>query len=281
MPKKYGYKKKRVGRKRGNNKQYRSRIPRTIQIATRRPMSAFLKFTKNLVYKVNPGGDSTTIGENTYLTIRANSIYNILQQDGGVQSTGTWFPQDPAYAPGQVVNAEGYNQWKDRFQHFCVLGSQIKANFIPLNQDNETHREQEEATVYITLAGATGVVNNTTDMKDINKMPYLRKATVRAGVQGIGKGASLIHNYSAKKFEGIKSVVDNSTMKGQFDNSYASASQPNERSYFNVGICRTVPQNVVPPRGMLRIQINYIVKLTEPTISNQVSVNPNHPNLKM
>jgi hypothetical protein len=268
MPR-YSKAKPRMRKKRGykSKPKYRSRVPRTLQVATRRPTTATLKFVKNLIYKVNPGGTDGTI-ENTYLTLRANSIYNILQQDGGVQSAGTWTPQDSAYAPGNVVNAEGYSDWKDRFQHYTVLGSKLSAVFTPQNDSNDA-REINEATFYLSKAGGTGEVNALTAAKDINKMPYTRKTAIKAGETGIGKGGSLSMNYSAKKFEGLRNVIDNATMKGQFGNAYASASQPTERSYFNIGIVQTIPATALPPKGILKIQLSYIVKLTEPTGTNR------------
>lgn len=262
---------KRKGKKRGYKakNKYRSRIPRTLQIATRRPTSISLKFVKNLIYKVNPGGADGT-NENTYLTIRANSIYNILQQDGGIQSAGTWTPQDDLYAPGNVVNAEGWDDWRLRFQHYTVLGSRISATYAPMNDSNDA-REVNEAVFYLTKSGAVGTVNGLTQAKNINKLPYTRKAAIKAGETGIGKGGSISMNYSAKRFEGLNSVIDNATMKGQFENPFANAAQPLERSYFNVGICSTIPNSVLPPKGILKIQISYIVKLTEPTSTNQVT----------
>ena len=89
------------------NKLYHPSVPRTLQIATRRHKSQMLRFVKNMTFGVQP----QQFSENIFLTIRANSIYNILQQNGSQNQGGTWNAQNALdYGTGQlVVNAEGWD----------------------------------------------------------------------------------------------------------------------------------------------------------------------------
>ena len=99
-------------------------INATSTMATIGTKSAVLVFRKQLVYKVNPGGNSLASNalECVYLTFRANSIYQIFQQTGSVNHTGVWTSQNALeYSPGVNCNADGYDNWKTRFQHFTVL----------------------------------------------------------------------------------------------------------------------------------------------------------------
>jgi hypothetical protein len=264
------YRKRKYQPKRKNHKKkkqvskYRPRVPRTLQYATYRPKSAVLKFQKQFVYHVNPGGTghATNALECVYLTIRANSIYSILQQDGNVNHAGTWTSQNALeYHPGiaHQPNADGYDDWKLRFQHYTVLGSRCQVTYEPLNVPNtddavvdsdNAKRESNQAILFLNKVGGSGLVNTTSTMSTISKFPYQKKVAIRAGHTEIGKGGSLSMNYSAKAFEGVTNVMDNTTLKGNLDSGVIAPSQPPERSYFNIGILPTIHAlNVHPPPG--------------------------------
>lgn len=271
---------RKVGR---TNKLYHNKIPRTLQIATRRPNSETLRFVKNLTYYVMP---QTAMTENIFLSIRANSIYDILYQNGKLNQAGTWNAQDPEYNPssGLVVNADGYNDWNERFQHFCVLGSKVQVTYQPNTggHDATGTSARVPSTLYITLSGAPDQVTHMTPMRSIAKLPYLKRAQIMANNED-ASGARLYSFYSARKFEGVKDPSDNSQLKGNFSNVLQSPSEPHEKSYFNIGLVPTAYQNVgsagqpVAPGGIMRVKIEYIVRLTEPTDTNQVSVNSHMP----
>lgn len=264
------------------NKLYHSSIPRTLQVATRRYNSQMLRFVKNLVYEVNP----QTLSENIFLSIRANSIYDILQNNGSQNQPGTWLPQDDVEYPvtaGHIVNADGWDAWRERFQHFTVIGSKLQVTYQPTQLSvvdtagtaNGTVA-QAPSTLYITLSGVANQISNTTAMRAIVNLPYLKRGAIHSNVQG-QNGKRLYSFYSAKKFEGVKDVIDNQQLRGRFLNSFGSANQVSEQSFFNVGICPTVENTLggssdkKPPGGIIMLKVEYIVKLTEPTDTNQVS----------
>ncbi len=260
---------------------YRNSTPLTIQIATRRNKSQILRFVTNQTYKVKPGG---TVGgmENTWLAFRANSIYDIMYHNGVMNSNGTWTSQDSAeYGPAVNPNATGWAEWTHRYQHFTVLGAKITATFEPIGvSDGET---QVPTTMYIGVAGEPNLMNAGTEMSAINKFPYFNRGSLVPGrqysstSQMSGQGVRLVKTYSAKKFEGVKDVADNDQLRGSFD-----GHQPEERSYFYVGIRNTIPSGAAAdrmPEGLMRIKVEYITKLTEPTESNQVQAQQGGPAL--
>jgi len=275
-------KKRRPRRRYGKKKSgFRNPIPRTLPLATLRPKHATLRFVKHLTYEINPQSNS----ENIFLTIRANSIADILSNNGSQNQPSTWIPQDNDYvaSTGVELNADGYTEWKERFLHFTVLGSKVTASYQPYQLAQTSSSgvlngsiEQAVSTLYINKTGLANVVSPTTTMSSLVQFPYTTRKTIMPSVSGKGAFASM--SYSAKRFENVKDVLDNNNLKGSFDNAYGSGSQPSEKSYFNVGIVPLIEQTLggssdkKPPAGLLRLNISYVVALSEPTLTNQVSL---------
>lgn len=263
------------------NKFYHAKVPRTLQIATRRYNTQMLRFVKNYTYKVVPQLGNPVVGpENCFIQIRANSIYDLnngLHGNGSVNMPNTWTPQDSSYGTGVTeTNAEGYSDWKDRYQHFTVLGSRLQATCQSLVGTSAA----EPATFYVNLAGATGSIAPSTQAAAIMNLPYTKRARIFPAVsqQPSGSsnvpGARLALNYSTKTFEGVNDVMDNQNLRGQMDNSFHTAAVPSEQSFFTVGYVPTMPFSAssgAHAPAIITIKVEYIVKLTEPTDSNQVS----------
>ena len=268
------YQKKKFNRTSNTNSMYRRSVPRTLQIATRRNKSQVLRFVTNQTYQVNPGG---TVGgmQNTFLCIRANSIYDIMKQNGGLDPAGTWIPQDPGeYGPTMNPNATGWSEWTHRYQNFTVLGSKISATYEPIGVEDGT--AQVPSTFYIALSGSDNIMSTGSEMSLINKFPYCRRASICPGQQynsthqGSNQGVRLSMTYSTKKFEGVRDVKDNNQLTGEF-----SGHQPSETSFFYVGIRNTIPSGSAShrmPDGLMRVKVEYIVSLSEPTETNNVQL---------
>lgn len=266
------------------NSLYRNSIPRTLQIATRRNTKQVLRFVSNQCYKVIPGGNVGGM-ENVFLKFRANSIYDINvgnSGNGALNANGTWDPQDAAaYGPSQAtINAEGWDDWKDRYSHFTVLGSKISVTYEPIGIDGAN--VAVPCTAYINLAGNTSQIATGSEMSLINKLPYTKRASMvpaQTNSQGGGlvssstwnnQGVRMYHFYSTKSFEGVKDVSDNEQLKG---NMLSSPAVPQEGSFFTVGLRNTIPSGTATDRmlnGILRVKIEYITLLTEPTSTNKV-----------
>lgn len=263
-------------KRRSTNSMYRNPVPRTLQLATRRNKAQTLRFVANQVYKVVPGGSVGGM-ENVFLTIRANSIYDIMKQNGSHLAAGTFIPQDAAlYGPSMNPNADGYEKWEPRYQHFCVLGSKIQATFVPTHVADD--KDPVPTTFYITKTGESGQLAAGTTMAHINKLPYQVKAHIvpskswasaTNALSHFKDGVRLSMTYSARKFEGVTDVLDNSQLKGKF----IPSSQPAETSFFNVGMRNIIPSGAANdrmPEGILTLKVEYIVRLVEPTDTNEV-----------
>lgn len=271
------------------NKLYRNPNPRTLQIATRRNTKQMLRFVSNQTFKVNPGGSVGGM-ENVFLKFRANSIYDINignSGNGALNANLTWLAQDPTrYGPTQpIINAEGWDDWQARYAHFQVLGSKIQMTYEPIGVDGAN--VAQACTAYINLAGNTTQISTGTEMSQINQLPYTKRASMvpaqtnsqQGGLVSnstwANNGVRLFHFYSAKSFEGVNDVTDNEQLKG---NMLASPAVPQEGSYFTIGLRNTIPSTSTNNRmlsGILRVKIEYITMLTEPTSTNRVQATAN------
>lgn len=264
------------------NSLYRNSVPRTLQIATRRNTKQVLRFVSNQCYDVTPGGSVGGV-ENVFLRFRANSIYDIMQANGSLNAPTTWNPQDNTkYGPSvTTINAEGFDDWKDRYAQFTVIGSKIQVTYEPYGISSGSNAAVP-ATVYVNLAGNPSMISTGTEMSAINELPYTKRASIvpsqthstssgliSSSYRGNG-GVRLYHHYSAKKFEGVTDVADNDQLKGAM---LSAPQSPQEQSFFTVGLRNTIPTTAAAdrmPRGIMRVKIEYITLLTEPTSTNRV-----------
>ncbi len=294
---------------RKTNSLYHNSVPRTLQIATQRDKSVVLKFISNQTYYLHPQyrtDAANTQPENMFLRFRANSIIDIMNSNNGngsitYQNANTWQSQDPAnYGPSQsTINALGVADWEQRYSHFTVLGSRIQATCQAVKASIVTTKEVP-GTFYINLSGAPvdkNPIDRNSQPADIMELPYTVRARIIAAAGNNTfststsvPGARLSMNYSTKRFEGVSDVMDNATLRGQFDNAETTGGQlsPAEQSMFTLGFIPTMPYFGAvapgsgdppvppgsPPSGLLQdqlvtIKMEYIVKLTEPSSTNQ------------
>ena len=271
--------------KRTTNSLYRNPISRTLQVATRRNVRQMLRFVTNQCFEVNPGGDVGGL-ENVFLKFRANSIYDInvgQSGNGSINAPNTWKPQSSTYGPSQnTINATGFSEWAPRYAHFCVVGSRIQVTYEPYGISGGAGLKQIPATVYVNLAGNTSQIGTGTEMSTISELPYTKRASIipsqtnsiqsgALSTSTFGNGSvRLFQHYSAKRFEGVHDIADNDQLKGGM---LTDPSVPNEGSFYTVGIRNTIPStnpNDRVAQGIMRVKIEYITMLTEPTSTNQV-----------
>jgi hypothetical protein len=269
------YRKKRNYKKKKGKSAYRKAVPRTIQIATKRNTNMKLKFVVNQTYVLDPTATGFPVGNCAFLSYRANSVYH---SHIPVSTTaGLWASQDPTKynnlsSAAINQNADGWNEWTERFQHYCVTGSRITATFEPAGSGVPT-------IMSVHLSGVGGAIQATTNSARINALPYVKKASIVS--QGITipnqAGARLSMNYSARKFEGVTDVDDNSNLRGRFANSLlvppTTGTSPFEQSFFYVNFTPIDPATAgAMPKGVVRVKVEYIVHLKEPTESNQIQL---------
>lgn len=271
---------KRYQKKKYASKQsaYRNTIPRTIQIATKRNMNQTLKFVINQTYVVDPS--VLAAGQTAVLSYRANSIFTSHMPTGST-AVNVFRSQDPSKYNnnGQAVpliqqNADGWDDWTNRYQHFCVTGSKLTYTFEP----TETGAP---SVLFSHLAGVSGAVTSNTTSAAMNKLPFVKRHSL--ATQGITSGINATTGirgnmmYSCRKFEGVKDPEDNSNLRGRFANPNlavpTTGATPGEQSFFYLAMASVDPATTGKmPGGVLRVKIEYITQLKEPTETNKIQV---------
>lgn len=266
---------------RNPRKNYRTSVPRTIQIATRRNMNQTLRFVLNQTWVVDPSAQAA--GLTAALSFRANSIFNSHMPTSVTGTAGLFKSQDPtkynnngSLSPVISQSADGFDTWSDRYQHFTVTGSKMTYTFEPMNAG-------APAIFCSHLSGVSGAVNANTTAARLNTLPYIKRhsvvpqALLAGGISGPGIRGSV--NYSARAFEAVSDPNDNSNLRGRFANSQVTppvtGSTPSEQSFFYLALAPIDPTaTTVVSGGVLRVRIEYVVHCSEPTESNRVQVNP-------
>lgn len=259
-------------------KQYRQAIPRTIQIATKRNMNQTLKFVVNQTYVVDP--TVLAAGKSAVLSFRANSIYNSHMPTGST-TVNAFKSQDPSKynnngqaSPVISQNADGWDDWTERYQHFCVVGSKITYTFEPTGTG-------APAILCSHLSGVSSAVTTDTTSARLNTLPYIYRHSLstQSITSGINASTGIRGNmkYSARKFEGVKDPEDNSNLRGRFANSNlnppTTGATPGEQSFFYLIMSPVDPTTTAKmPPGVMRLKIEYITQLKEPTESNKIQV---------
>jgi hypothetical protein len=264
---------------------YGNKRPKRIQRATNVPKTALISFVTDKTFLYTPaalpsGEDPMKTG---VMQISCNNLLTPMLSTGG----GTWAAQDGA--PGDKV--EGLGDWVSgttgsaedgRYQTYAVLGAKLDVNSI--------------ASQVIATGGPSNYVNNyaigihkcTNGLTDIGeltqlptaqKMPYtrLRNATGSlnntAGVTGlVPQGARLSDTYSAKKWEGVTDVKDNSKLHStQVAN---QLTPPAEGGKFQVFVASREPKSTGKqvPSQLIRIKCQYTVLLSDPVTSKNTPI---------
>lgn len=277
MPKRFTKKSNRTYKRKSNKKMYRMPIPTTIQIATRRNLAQTLKFVVNQTYVYD--GTKTPNGKCAFLNYRCNSIFNSSMPNS--LTADEWRSQEPAIYDNLASNlktppATGWAEWTERFSHFFVLGSKLTYTFEP----NSTGAP---ATLFTHISGAAAAITINSTSAEMNKLPYCnRKSVTSQLLAGINSSAGCKGsiNYSAKKAHGVKDVQDNSILRGRFANSGlgTTGSAPSEQSFFYLALAPVDPNSTASmPSGVFRVKVEYVVRLVEPTETNQVQVTGTGP----
>jgi len=271
-------------------KTYKSKTNNTIQVATRRKKSDVLKFVKNMTYQVNPNIKADGSQHMFHLQLRANSIYDMCNSYSPTQSShdALWEEQDSGYAligtaNQPAFNADGFEHWEDRYQSFTVLGSKITVTYTPvLTPQYVSGRDPAPPTTLFlqkSYEEDNGIDPVTSNSGDLNKLPYMRRAQILTSRIGrMGQGGIVTSSFSAKKGFAVTDIMDNKELSGTFGvPPDLIIKAPEKQAYYNIYLAQTVKNHedspdsaVAMPRGILRIQVEYITKLTDPTQTNQV-----------
>lgn len=275
MPK-YVRKKKIIKRRRKpakSSSNYRMPTARTIQIATRRNMAQTLRFVVNQTYVYD--GSKTLAGKSAVLQYFANSIFHMQTPSSTI--TGEFKSQDPTVydnlvASAKLPNANGWDEWTERYQHFVVAGSKLTYTFEPTSVGVPT-------ILCAHLSGTGGAVSSNTTSAQMNLKPYVKRHSVAQSFLYGNNACRGSIAYSARKFEGVSDVDDNDDLRGRFANTPLGTlgAQPTETSHFFLSLSPVDPAATTGmPSGVIRTKIEYIVHMREPTETNQVQMTTNN-----
>lgn len=222
------YVKKTYKKYRKKNKRYRKKYSKKMALPSGGfPMS---KLTK-LRYSEEISIDAVTSAQ-TY-SFLANGLY-----DPNVTGTGH-----------QPMN---YDTWQSVYDHYTVIGSKINVRWIPNVTTNA-------------LPGIMGIAltddGTLTSGQSLQYLIEQKLVSVNKHVIGIvssGKYSQVTKTFSAKKFFG----KPNNTMIGDDEYRGSSATNPNEKAYFEVFVVPVGGDN--PGDFSLIVTIDYIAVWTEP-----------------
>lgn len=226
MPKRKrtSYATRRVKRRRLNRR--RRRVPRvTRQLGTAFSSSQLVKLRYVDRFTINPA-----LGTFALHNFRANSIY-----DPDVTSTG----HQPM----------GYDQWANFYDHYVVIGSQIKVTFVSPGGAITT----DAALVGVHLDDDLGAfATSTTEIMEQAKAKYRFLTPSNSAAKVVMR-----HGFSCKKFFNLRDVRDNTERIGaQF------GTDPSEQAYFRVFIGPIGTSQDIAGVNCI-VELNYICMLSE------------------
>lgn len=196
------------------------------------PMSKLVKLRYIETIALNPGAGA--ISQAIY---RANGAYD---------------PNQPGYGHSPM----GYDQWAQIYSNYCVVGAQITMRYVP-------------TTASATIPGYFGILldTTTTGTTRYTNTNYLLESKLtgkNAKIAGIPQNgdsrarfASVVKNFSAKKFFGVKNIQDGKEYSSAIDNT------PQNQAYF---CCWFGALNSIqdPAETNFEILIDYIVLFKDP-----------------
>ena len=262
---------------------YGNKRPKRIQRATNVPKTVLISFVTDKTFLYTPAAlpQGTDPMKTGVMQVSCNNLLTPMLSTGG----GTWQAQDGA--PGDKV--EGLGDWVSgttgsaedgRYQTYAVLGAKLDVNSIA---SHDTGTAPTGGYVNNYAVGIHKCTNGLTDIGELTqlpvaqKMPYtrIRNATGAlsgSGSGGVPQGARLSDTYSAKKWEGVTDVKDNSKLHStQVAN---QLTPPAEGGKFQVFVASREPKstNKQMPSQLIRIKCQYTVLLSDPVTSKNTPI---------
>lgn len=223
MPRKYAKRKPKYGRRsRRANRNYRN-----MRSVTYVPSGLPKQRLAKLRYCDSVSSTSTSGVLSLYI-FRANSCFD-------TDLTGT------GHQPF------GFDQWSTLFNHYTVLGSKITVNTIAITNAGSV---PIQTGVYL----ADGTSAGYTTFTEYNEA---KKGSSKTMLGSIGeKQYRTVSKFSAKKYFGVKDVMDNQNLRA------AVTTNPAELAYFHIWTQAADLGSTVTVRH--HVTIDFIVKFTEP-----------------
>lgn len=272
-----GRKRSRATKSRTRGRQYGNKRPKAIQRATKVPKTAMVKFVYDKTFLYTPA--ALPSGTDPMVTgVIDVSCNNIIQPVNTGVSGGTWVAQ----AGNATDSVEGLDDWVGtsggRYRKFMVLGSKIDVNTIasaPLGDLQTLYVNNYAVGIHKCTTGADDV-KQTTQLPEIQKMPYTRLRNLTGALSSqvtspmVPQGGRVSDTYSAKKWEGVINVKDNTKLQSSVATSAPGYVAPEEGGKFQLFFASREPKSTGKqvPAQLVRVKIEYITLLTDPITSD-------------
>lgn len=172
-----------------------------------------------------------------------------INPGAGVSATHVFRAND-AFDPdrtGVGHQPYGFDQWSNFYDHITVLGSRIKATFMPRGS---------VATTSTVLCSIT-VEDDATVSTSIESL--LERTGAAVGYSGLsaGKNALILRkNFSTKRFFNVSDVRDNDSLKGTF------VTSPADDAYYHINVS-SIDGSSDPDGIAVAVEVEYICMLSE------------------
>lgn len=217
-------------------------------------------------------------GDSTYANQGTNTW---LSNKGHVEHTNTNVPSYGSQYPLLYDTAEaiGYG-----YQDCTVTGAKFTVKFTPIANDNNDNKcGQTVAFAVLHSQGNAATMTNATNINTLQTMPYTVVRKVEGnqsavGLNGNTKSASITIKYSPKKFNGLKSLRDNSQMNANVTSQNFTTSQghhPAEKDRITIGICNALVTPAVQMQCcpvMIEVKMEAVIMLREPFANQNTDV---------
>lgn len=225
MPRKYPANKKGAKKRVYKRKNRMNRIPRQMGAFSNQQLVS-LRYGTQLTL------NSTSIGTYGTHSFRANDIF------------------DPDFT-GTGHQPRGFDQWAQFYDNYVVLGSKIRVHcqnaILEPQETAYTNGEHNQSYICISLTE-----DQESSAGDIHEMLESRKFTYRA-LDSNKNTTYLTKTYSAKKFLGIKNVMEHSPLIANV------TGHPQQEVFYNITGFSGNGNTVISARLNLIVVIEYIV----------------------
>lgn len=229
-------------RKRSSSKYRRKPYTKKRRMSNirRRPASSNISIARNIV----PASKLVRLKYTEFISLNPPSGSGLVRHI---------FRANSCYDPNQTGTGHqplGFDQWAIFYDHYTVVGSQCKAQFMSQGSSGSI----DSCVVGIHLADSSAPLPTTETLLEQPKSKH-RMLTNANATQGV----TVTKNFSAKKFFGLQSIKDNRGLVGASINA-----NPTEDAYYSVYAAAYDSNLILNPNEIkVVVTVDYLVYFTE------------------
>ena len=237
-------------RRKPQAKQYRSRIARSIPFANQKPSSVLVRFQGRQKYLISAPGN-----------VNSKSILRIPASYMGepVATSGSWVKD------GQLNFVQGYTNFFSKYQHYKVLGAQMRATVKGYSLEIGTTDGQLNNLAFAARVPDVGIYTQASTLTELEtNYGITQKQWSAPGAEGY-RQAIVGVGYSPKKEHNIKDIQDNAHIRMATVYDAGAA----ENTYFNLILSGELDAVLKGhPSATATVQVSYLISLEEPKVEN-------------